>query len=172
MPSRRSFRILLSIAVIASLSAGAAHAQDATERARAHVMLKQVRDAIQKNYLDTTWHGINLQSQFTTLDARIDQSTSVGEMLAAVAQLALSLGDSHTFFVPPQQTLRVDYGWDEIAIGDSVYVRRVKVGSDEERQGVHAGDRLLSVNGYKPTRQNLWKLTYLYRLLRLQPGLH
>lgn len=164
-----AFVVALSFAV-----PGRAAAQNvtSTERSQAHVMLKQVHDEIVRNYLDTTWHGVNLEQQYSSLDARIDQGSSLGELMAAVAQLPLSLGDSHTFFVPPQQTVRSDYGWDAMAVGDSVYVRRVKAESDAERQGVHAGDLVLSLNGYRPTRGNLWKLTYLYEVLRPQPGLH
>jgi carboxyl-terminal processing protease len=58
-----------------------------------------------------------------------------------------------------------------VGVGDKIYVIAVKPGSDAEGKGLKEGDRVLSVNGYEPTRENLWKLEYLFKQLRPQPGL-
>jgi hypothetical protein len=58
------------------------------------------------------------------------------------------------------------------AIGDDVYVTRVKEKSDAEAKGLKVGDMVHLVDGYQPVRENLWKLVYLYYALRPQPGMH
>ncbi|HEX6911856.1 MAG TPA: S41 family peptidase, partial [Longimicrobium sp.] len=42
---------------------------------------------------------------------------------------------------------------------------------DARAQGVRPGDRVLSVNGYTPTRRNAWRIQYVFNVLRPQPGL-
>lgn len=151
-----------------------ARAQDVGnfERERGRIMLSQVRKEIEHSYYDSTLRGVDLAGRAAALDARIQQATSIAEILASVAQLALEVNDSHTFFVPPQQTVRVNYGWEMFMVGESCYVARVEPKSDAARQAVAAGDLVLTVNGHAPTRENLWKLMYLYHVLRPQGVLH
>jgi carboxyl-terminal processing protease len=141
------------------------------DRERAVVMLHQVQHEIEHRYYDPTFHGLDLDARADSAEGRIDSATTLGEAMAAIAQFAQSLNDSHTFFIPPATTVSADYGWDMTMIGDSCLVTRVKPGSDAERQGVRPGDAVLSVNGYRPTRGNIWQLLYVYRALRPQPGL-
>jgi C-terminal processing protease CtpA/Prc len=56
-------------------------------------------------------------------------------------------------------------------IGDRCFVVAVKPGSDAEAKGLKEGDEVVSVDGYKPTRNTLWKLRYLYQAIRPRPGM-
>jgi C-terminal processing protease CtpA/Prc len=148
-------------------------AQDlrAIDRERGRTMLRQVHAQIRERYYDPRYHGVDLDARVAALDSVIQGATTLGEVFGAVAQLTLDLGDSHTFFVPPRQTVQVDYGWEMLIVGDSAYVSRVDRGSDAQAQGVRPGDRVISVNGYLPSRRNIWQILYLFSLLRPQPGL-
>lgn len=141
------------------------------DRHRAQTMLDVVRDEIADQYYDSTFNGVDLRAAYDTASARIRAATALDRAIAAVAQFTLDLHDSHTFFIPPQWTVDVKYGWDMAMVGDSCFVVRVTPGSDAERQGVLPGDLVVTVNGYAPTRDNLWQLLYLYRLLRPQSSL-
>jgi carboxyl-terminal processing protease len=134
-------------------------------------MLEVTRKAIASHYYDSTFHGLDLAAKYDTAAARLRAATDFDRALAAVAQFVLDLHDSHTFFVPPQRTVRVEYGWDMAMIGDSCFVVSVDAGSDAEKQGVHPGDAVLGLSGYAPTRDNLMQLLYLHRLLRPQRAL-
>jgi len=141
------------------------------DRSRIETMLEDVRDEITDHYYDSTFNGLDLRAAYDTAHARIGAAATLDVGLAAVAQFTLDLHDSHTFFVPPQRTLEAEYGWDMAMVGDSCFVVDVAPGSDAARQGLIPGDLVLSLNGHTPTRDNLWQLLYLYRLLRPQPSL-
>ncbi|HEU4883176.1 MAG TPA: S41 family peptidase [Longimicrobium sp.] len=143
----------------------------AHDRARGRTMLRQVRAQIEQHYYDPTFNGLDLDAREAHADSIIQHATSLGEMLAAIAALTRELGDSHTFFIPPWQTVTASYGWDMMIVGDSAFVTFVAARSDAERQGVRVGDRVLAVNGHAPTRANLWSMFYVFRALSPQPGL-
>jgi C-terminal processing protease CtpA/Prc len=141
------------------------------DRERSRTMLSNIKQEIKKNYYDATFHGIDLDARFKAADDKLKESTSRGQMFGIIAQALLDLKDSHTFFVPPQRTSRTDYGWQLEMIGDDAYVTAVKPGSDAERKGLKPGDRVLGVDQYGLTRDNLWVFQYLYYQLRPRGGM-
>jgi C-terminal processing protease CtpA/Prc len=159
--------------VLMALLAPALRAQALTprDRERGHTMLRAVRAQIEEHYYSAAFNGVDLDARTAAADSIIRQASSLGEVFGAIAGLTMELGDSHTFFIPPWQTVQSEYGWDMVMVGDSAFVSRVEPRSDAERQGVRVGDRVLAVNGYTPTRGNQWSLWYVFRLLRPQPGL-
>lgn len=173
----RSFRRRAAAWLFAALTlpAAAAHAQapelNPHDRERGRAMLRQVRAQIEEHYWDRRFGGVNLEARTAQLDSAIQQATTLGQILASVAALPADLGDSHTFFIPPRQTLRIDYGWEMMMVGDSAFVWKVERGSDAERQGVRPGDRVLSVNGFEPARADLWQMMYVFGSIRPQPML-
>jgi carboxyl-terminal processing protease len=135
-------------------------------------MLSQVKDDLKGNYYDPAFHGVDLDARFKAADQALDKATSLGQVFGIIAQTVIGLNDSHTFFVPPEQTVHSDYGWQLQAIGDKCFVVAVKPGSDAEAKGLKPGDEVLAVNGIPPAREELWKLRYLYYQLRPQAGMH
>ncbi|HSB08506.1 MAG TPA: S41 family peptidase [Blastocatellia bacterium] len=138
---------------------------------RGHVILKTLKGEIKKSYYDPTFHGIDLEARFKTADEKIDRATSVGQIFGIVAQVLLDFEDSHLFFIPPQRSNAVDYGWQMQVVGDRSFVSAVKPGSDAETKGLKPGDEVIAIDTYTPARENLWKLKYLYYTLRPQPGM-
>src|SRR5207248_960145 len=119
---------------------------------------------------DTKFHGMDLDVRFKAAEDKMKDAVNLGQVLGIVAQTLADLNDSHTFFVPPPHPVDVDYGWKMQMIGETCYVVSVKPGSDAEAQGLQPGDEVLSLDGFKPLRQNLWKMDYNYDVLRPQPG--
>lgn len=154
-----------SVLGVASISAQTVSRID---RDRGRTMLRMMRNEIERRYYDSTFHGVDIAARAEELDQRIQQAQSLAEVMTAVAQLPMLLGDPHTFFVPPQTTVSVIYGWSMLMVGDSCFVERVEPGSDAARQGVAPGDQVLAVNGFRPARQNLWQIQYLFHLLAPQ----
>jgi carboxyl-terminal processing protease len=140
------------------------------DRNRGVVMLHGIKDNLKEDYYDAAFHGMDLEKRFKAAEDKINEATSLGQIFGIIAQTLVELNDSHTFFIPPPRPVKVDYGWRMQLIGDECYVVAVKPGSDAEAQGLKPGDRVLSLDGFRPTRQNLWKMEYSYRVLRPQPG--
>lgn len=141
------------------------------DRDNARSMLNTIKSDLQKYYYDPQYHGLNLDERFKAANQKIDQAASLAQLLGIVGQVLLDLNDSHTFFLPPGRTYRTDYGWDMKAIGDRCYVVAVKPKSDAEAKGLKEGDEIVSIDGLKPTRENMWKLNYLYYQIRPRPGM-
>lgn len=144
---------------------------DGFERDRTMLMLKNIRDGIKKNYYDSNFHGMNVDERFKAAEEKMKTATSIGQMYGIIAQAVLDLNDSHTHFFPPSRMARPNYGWMMQMIGDKCFVSAVQPGSDAEAKGLKPGDQVLAVNGFKPSRDNLWKMQYLFNTLRPQPGL-
>ena len=148
------------------------HAQSLSfERDRHRQMLEMLKNDIKKNYYDTDFHGINLETRFETANNRIKQANSIGEMSGIIAQVLADFDDSHLYFLPPGKAARVDYGWEMQMVGDKCFITEVKAESDAESQGLKPGDQVYSLGGYAPNHQTLWKMNYLMNVLRPQPVL-
>jgi len=134
-------------------------------------MLKTIQNDIKKKYYDPNFRGMDLEARFKEADDKIKQAASLGQMFGIIAQALLDFDDSHTFFIPPQRAATTDYGVDMLMIGDRCHLVLVKPDSDAEAKGVKVGDQLLSIDGIAVTRENSWKMAYLYYSLRPKPGL-
>src|SRR5262249_35303347 len=141
------------------------------QRERGRAMLRTIKDDLKKNYYDPNFRGMDAEARFGAADMKIKEAESVGQIFGTIAQVLIDLNDSHTFFMPPGRANRTEYGWQMQAVGDKVFVTAVKPGSDAEKKGLKTGDQVLSVNGIEPSREDLWKLIYMFYTLRPQPGL-
>ena len=140
------------------------------DRNRGVVMLKLIKDYLKEYYYDPAYHGMDLNGRFKTAEDRIKEAANISQVLGIIAQSMVELNDSHTFFIPPPRPVDVDYGWTMQMIGDSCFVTVVDAGSDAEARGLKPGDEVLLLDGFRPTRENFWKMEYNYNLLRPQPG--
>jgi C-terminal processing protease CtpA/Prc len=132
-------------------------------------MLKIIKDDIKKHYYDPTFRGIDLDARFKSAEDRIKRANSNGEIFGIIAKVTLDFNDSHTLFLPPSRSARIEYGWLMQMIGDRCHVTAVKPRSDAEAKGLKVGDLVQSVDGVSPTRENLWVFYYLYNALNPRP---
>lgn len=146
-----------------------AQALGSYERQQLHTMLKDVDSSIRKHFYDDGLNGVDWDTKVRQTDAILEKSTSAQQALAEIAALVDTLQDAQTIFVPPTRTYRNDYGFLLQIIADHCYVIRVRPGSDAEARGIRAGDQILAVDGYTPTRNNIWRLYYILNLLSPQP---
>jgi carboxyl-terminal processing protease len=143
-----------------------AHAQIGKfDRDSTEAMLDAARDDLKKNYFDPTLHGIDIETRFKDAKERVKQATTRDQLIITVAQTMLDFNDSHTFFIPPSRAAKIEYGWEMQMVGDKAFVTAVKPKSDAEAKGLKQGDEVVSVDGYAPSRDNMWKMLYRYYLL-------
>lgn len=169
-----NFRVTAGLLLACSLTTLTVYGQkppSGFEKERGRMILSTVKDDLKKNYYDPNFHGMDVEARFKTADEKIKQATSLGQIFGIIAQVLVELNDSHTSFYPPGRTNKTEYGWQMQAIGDKVYVTAVKPGSDAEAKGLKAGDEVYSIDDIGPTRENLWKLEYMYYTLRPRPGM-
>lgn len=164
---------ILAILLVTAVThfSGQAQAPSGYERDRGRDMLNSVKRDLENHYYDPLFRGMELNQRFKQAEGKIDQAASNSQIFGIIAQVLFELNDSHTFFIPPRRITRTDYGWQMQMFGDHCHVVAVKPGSDAETKGLKPGDEILSIDGRKPTRQNLWVLKYLYYTLRPQPGM-
>ncbi len=141
------------------------------DRERAQGMLQVIAADVRKHYYDPKFHGVDWEAKVHEAHERIDKATSLSMAFSHIATALAALDDSHTFFAPPSRPFRHDYGWRIQMVGDHCYITEVRPRSDAEAKGLKPGDEILTINGYVPTRENLWKIQYLFNVLRPQPGL-
>jgi C-terminal processing protease CtpA/Prc len=137
-----------------------------TIRDRGKEMLGAAKEDIEKYYYDPKFHGMNLDERFKTAREKINTASSNSQIFSIIAQAVVDLNDSHTFFLPPDRYARFDYGWRMQMFGDIPIVVAVKGGSEAESKGLKVGDVVYSIDGYQPTRKNLWKIEYSYYVLK------
>ncbi len=56
--------------------------------------------------------------------------------------------------------------------GDKCFVTSVKEKSDAEKKGLKIGDEVISVNNFRPTKSEIWKMIYYYQQLNPQTKLN
>jgi C-terminal processing protease CtpA/Prc len=135
------------------------------DRAGAQAMLSAAQEDLKKSYYDPGFRGIDLDARFKDAEQQVKQAVNRDQLILIVAQTMLELNDSHTFFVPPSRAARFEYGWEMQMVGDKAFVTAVKPKSDAEAKGLKVGDLIISVDGYPPSRDNLWKMYYRYYAL-------
>lgn len=154
-PLWAALTFVLSLAVSPLVNA---QGLDRFDRDNARAMLKAMKDDLKKNYYDPSLRGMDLEARFKQAEESLSAASTRDQLMVIVAQTMLDLNDSHTFFVPPPRAAKIQYGWEMRVIGDSAFITAVKPKSDAEAKGVKPGDEVLSVDGYRPTRQNMWKM--------------
>ncbi|MBX7169925.1 MAG: hypothetical protein K1X72_03135 [Pyrinomonadaceae bacterium] len=135
------------------------------ERGQLKDMLNAVKKAIKDNYYDTTYHGLDLDALGKVTEEKLNKATTGGQGLGIIAQFVMELNDSHTRFYPPDRVTKFEYGWRIQAIGDKCFITAIKPDSDAEKKGLKIGDEVLAIEGFRPTRKELWKINYYYNIL-------
>lgn len=136
------------------------------ERGRHKDILNIIKSDLKKYYYDQTFRGIDIDERFKTAEERIKKANSIGEMSGIIAQVLADFDDSHLFFIPPGKANKIEFGWQLQMIGDKCFVVWVKPDSDADKKGLKPGDEIFALEGFQPTRDNLWKMNYFYRTLR------
>jgi hypothetical protein len=142
------------------------------DRSSAKEMLESAKDDLKKNYYDPGFHGVDIDTTFKAAEAKLNQATTRDQLMIAIGQVLLGLNDSHTFFLPPSRAAKFEYGWTMQMVGDKAYVKAVKPHSEAEAKGLKPGDAILSVDGYQPSRENIWKMYYRYYGLMPARSIH
>jgi carboxyl-terminal processing protease len=170
---RLAFATCLAAVLATSISVRPDEPKDMTpaQRNYVNVMLTLISEDVVKHYYDPTLHGVDWQARVSHVRDQIKEEKSMNMAMSHIAAVLDSLNDSHTFLIPPPRSYFLDHGWTLQMVGNSCYVTRVRPGGDAEKHGVKPGDQVISINGFRVSRGNLWKIEYTFNTLRPLPQL-
>jgi C-terminal processing protease CtpA/Prc len=132
---------------------------------RARGVLRLVKDTIEKNYYDPTFHGYDLDARFQAANQKLADVTSFEMGMNVVGWAVQGLNDSHTTFIPPLRNVLVYSGWRMEMVGQICMISAVETNSDAWKQGLRPGDIVEKVNDYQPTRSNFGQIRYIFSVL-------
>ena len=161
---------LLAVLSLIRLSWAEQHISGA-ERGRAEAILQTISDEVKKHYYDPKFHDVDWGAQVAQAKQKISTAPNFDMAMSYVAAALDALNDSHTFLLPPQHTYRIEYGFQYQMVGSHCYVTRVRPGSNAEAKGLKPGFEILGIDNYKVSRDNLWKLQYVFSVLLPQTTL-
>jgi C-terminal processing protease CtpA/Prc len=141
------------------------------DRGRAQDMLQVISSDVKKHYYDPKLHGIDFNAKIGEAKQKIDKETSFNMAMSHIAAALDTLDDSHTFFLPPQHAYKHAYGMQYQMVGDKCFVTQVRPRSDAEAKGVKPGDQILTIFGNPVDRYDLWKIQFVFSVLRPRPAL-
>ena len=163
--------ITLCVMFFGAFQSASAQKFDSIERQRTLDMLKTVKASLKDNYYDPSLprHGCRSSLQNGRGKAQAGEFAwpGPGNHCASVDGPQRFARLLHST-APPET---IEYGWEMQMIGDACFIVAVKPGSDAEKKGLKVGDLVSSVEGFKPTRKEMWKMNYYYRALSPRPGL-
>ena len=151
-------------AVLLPVVASAQVPFDNLQRERARQMLRDLRDAMEHHYYDPKFHGVDMQARFQAADMRLQSVDNLGAALTTIAETLDALKDSHTFFLPPSRNTHREYGYVLQMIGDRCFITAVRPNRDASEK-LSAGDEVVTWQGFTPTRETLWTMSYVFNTL-------
>ena len=164
--------VVIFALILFGISTTFAQSLSRIERGQAKDMLNAVRNEIKNKYYDPTFRGLDLEARFRIAEEKLDKAVTLGQAFGIIAQAVLELNDSHTTFYPPSRSATVEYGWRMQMIGKKCFITAVKSKSDAEKQGLKIGDEILSIEGFRPNRREMWKINYYYNALSPRSSLN
>lgn len=162
------FVTVAGLSQVSTASEVSSPADASLNRTRGKYMLDDIKKVLKQYYFDEKFRGLNLDEKIKIAKQRVgglDTNTAIFE---EIAEVMLAFDDSHTFFIPPNRTNRVSYGFTMQMIGPRCFVVSVKKGSDAEAKGIKSGDQIMAVGDAVPTRESLWRINYLLYALAPQ----
>ena len=165
--------LFVAICIFANIqTANAQKKMDRIERQQMRTMLSTIKGDIRDNYYDKTFKGIDLDKRFEKAEKRIKEVKTTGEALGVIAQVLMDFNDSHVYFQPPLTNLDIEYGWRSRMIGDKCFVTTVKPKSDAAKKGLKAGDQILTIEGFRPTRRDFRNINRYFNTINKRSTLN
>jgi len=134
-------------------------------------MLQDTAAKVRQEYYDPTFHAVDFEARYKDAQLKIRNAQTLSEAFGVIAWMLDGLNDSHTMFLPPSRPYLVEDGWEARFVGDACMITAVKEKSDAATKGLKPGDQILAIEGYRPTRDNWWKLNYAFHTLAPRAGL-
>jgi carboxyl-terminal processing protease len=141
------------------------YADDKHERGRMEDIMDVVAKDIEKHYYDPKLKGVDWKAINERARQRIRQADHLGDMLAAIASVPYQLNDSHTVFIPPGRSAKVDYGFEAEPVATDILVYKLKKDGPAAKAGLQLGDKIVAMDGFAAKRENFFEMTRYFEFL-------
>jgi hypothetical protein len=71
---------------------------DSVTKQQVMSMLRNVKNAIKKDYFDANFGGMDIDARFQVAEEKLKGTETLGQAFAVIAQAVVDLNDSHTVF--------------------------------------------------------------------------
>lgn len=139
------------------VSPAATAAWEGTTPGVALQLLRQVETALNHDYYDPHFHGVDMKAKFADAESAVPQTASDAQAFAVIGLTVDALGDFSTRFVPPHPNFTVRTDWNSSFVGDHCYITAVRPGSGAAGTGLKPGNLLLAVDGFELHRPSFWQ---------------
>jgi carboxyl-terminal processing protease len=141
------------------------NADDKHERGRMEDIMDVVAKDIQRKFYDPKLKGVDWKTISERARQRIRQADHLGDMLAAIASVPYQLYDSHTYFIPPGRSAKVDYGFEAEPFAKDILVYKLKKDGPAIKAGLQLGDKIVAMYGFAAKRENFFEMTRYFEFL-------
>lgn len=160
-----SIRLIVVLTIFLTATLPIRAGDDKFERDRMEGILDLVSKDIQKYFYDPALKGLDWAAVTGRARQRIRQAEHLGDMISAIASVPFQLNDSHTYFIPPQRSVNIGYGFEAQPIGNDILVYKLKKDGPGAKAGLELGDQILGVNGFAAKRGNFFEMMRYFRFL-------
>lgn len=162
----RTATVFIGLLVVCRTGAAPyAGSDDKFERGRMEDIMNVVAKDIQKKFYDRSLKGLDWNAITERARQRIRQADRLGDMLAAISSVPYQLNDSHTYFIPPGRSARVDYGFEAEPVGKDILVYKLKKDGPAINAGLQLGDKIIGFAGFVAKRENFFEISRYFEFL-------
>lgn len=152
-------RILLALLTISCALSRADNTKSIKEdRRRTEEILNLVSKDVHDNFYDPNLKGLDWSTLTEQARQRIRNADEAGQMFGAISGLLYQLHDSHTGFIPPQRSIRAEYGFEAKPFGDKILVYQLDKDGPAAKAGLQLGDRIVAVNNLNAVRTTFFEM--------------
>jgi carboxyl-terminal processing protease len=128
------------------------------DRRRTEEILNQVSKDVHDNFYDPALKGLDWPTLTEQARQRIRNADEAGQMFGAISGLLYQLHDSHTAFIPPQRSVRAEYGFEAKPFGDQILVYQLAKDGPAAKAGLKLGDQIAAVNNLNAVRPTFFEM--------------
>ena len=163
--TRSTLALGLLVAVFFLRASGVDDNDPKLVRWRMHQIVKDISHTVETSFYDPKLNGVDWKASVEIAHQQIDKADHTGQMITAITALLTRLNDSHTVFIPPLRTQHAIFGFDAKPFREEIRVCDLMPKGPADTAGLQIGDRILAVNDFAATRNNIDIMLTYFRFL-------
>ncbi|HYM77673.1 MAG TPA: S41 family peptidase [Candidatus Dormibacteraeota bacterium] len=130
------------------------------------MIARGVAEVLQKHFYDPQMKGVDWKKALADAESKINATDRVGEMYGAIDEMVLQLDDSHTRFIPPEQTRQPKFGFQLKPFGNATRIYKIQETGPAAQAGLKLGDTIVGIDGVPADRKHYFHTLIYYRFIQ------